>query len=504
MKKIGDSTNTATESGEWTEGNPAAGAAATLLKADWLNTIQREIIAVVLAAGLTLNKNDDSQLSKAVRALIAAEADSKISSTPQMGYAGAVADIPVSTLGTYASGTTDRPPTSSGGLFLRMKYPSGNIAFDIAGHVGGGSDLLSFRRVLADGSYVWRAVWHDGNFDPASKANLASPSFTGQPMVPTPPIGSNYLLVANTEFVTKAITSYAAQVTQALAGKANKGTVVAEYGITDVYTKLQVEALLNQRVSADTIIAAGFVSGDINKPYFLERKPDGSAGFIINLALSNHQHTFASLTAKPTTRDGYGLTDVYTKQQTEVLLNQRVSADSIVSAGLVSGDVNSPYFLQAGTNAILHLARKAHVDAKPDADWVDAVGLASNNPKIPYMRQRGGGNIVLVASSELPRNTCKKGIPGWWRCADTGLLRQRVSISIGDVSTAWAGAVTWPLAFPEQADAVKLSFVHTNGSPATVSAAYADLTTTGCKLRVDEWGTNVQYGLTLIVEVEGY
>lgn len=221
MQKISDSTNTANAAGEFTEGNPQAGAAATLIKAAWLNTIQREVIAVILAAGLTLNKSDDSQLSKAVKALAGAEADSKISSTPQMGVVGAIADIPISTLGTYASGTTDKPPTSSGGLFLRMKYPSGSTAFDIFGHVGGGNDILAFRRVLPDGTSTFRYVWHDGNFDPASKANLASPGFTGVPTAPTAVVNSNYLQLANTEFVTRAVNNYAATVNVALGGKAN-------------------------------------------------------------------------------------------------------------------------------------------------------------------------------------------------------------------------------------------------------------------------------------------
>ena len=72
MKKIGDSTSTANASGEWTEGNPGAGLPATLLKSDWLTTIQRELVNVVLGGGLTLNPNDDSQLFKAIQALQAA------------------------------------------------------------------------------------------------------------------------------------------------------------------------------------------------------------------------------------------------------------------------------------------------------------------------------------------------------------------------------------------------------------------------------------------------
>ena len=72
MKKIGDSTNTANANGEWSEGNPAAGLPATLIKADWLTTIQRELINLVLGAGIALNKDDDSQVFKAIQAIQAA------------------------------------------------------------------------------------------------------------------------------------------------------------------------------------------------------------------------------------------------------------------------------------------------------------------------------------------------------------------------------------------------------------------------------------------------
>lgn len=77
MQKISDSTNTANPAGEFTEGNPAAGAPATLLKATWLNAIQRELVGLVLGAGISLNANDDEQVLKAVKALAGTAADFK-------------------------------------------------------------------------------------------------------------------------------------------------------------------------------------------------------------------------------------------------------------------------------------------------------------------------------------------------------------------------------------------------------------------------------------------
>lgn len=70
MKKIGDITSTADKNGEWTNGNVAAGIAPTILDAAWLNSVQREILGVIIAAGLQQDENDDTQLSKAISKII--------------------------------------------------------------------------------------------------------------------------------------------------------------------------------------------------------------------------------------------------------------------------------------------------------------------------------------------------------------------------------------------------------------------------------------------------
>ncbi|WP_338885636.1 hypothetical protein [Xenorhabdus sp. TH1] len=51
MQKIGDVTNTADSNGEFTNGNVAAGVPPTLLEAPWFNSVQREIINALAAAG---------------------------------------------------------------------------------------------------------------------------------------------------------------------------------------------------------------------------------------------------------------------------------------------------------------------------------------------------------------------------------------------------------------------------------------------------------------------
>lgn len=69
MQKVGDSTSTANGAGEFTQGQPGSGVDATIIAVPWLNAVQRELIHVVLGAGIALDPADDSQVLKAIRAI---------------------------------------------------------------------------------------------------------------------------------------------------------------------------------------------------------------------------------------------------------------------------------------------------------------------------------------------------------------------------------------------------------------------------------------------------
>ena len=55
--------------GYFTDGNPASGGEATIVDGWWLNMVQEEILAVVVAAGLPMNKADNTQLYQAIQAI---------------------------------------------------------------------------------------------------------------------------------------------------------------------------------------------------------------------------------------------------------------------------------------------------------------------------------------------------------------------------------------------------------------------------------------------------
>ncbi|ANI28919.1 tail protein [Yersinia entomophaga] len=71
MQKIGDIPNTRADShGEFTDGNVAGGVSPTILPAEWFNTIQRELINVLAAGGVTPDTTKFNQLATAISKII--------------------------------------------------------------------------------------------------------------------------------------------------------------------------------------------------------------------------------------------------------------------------------------------------------------------------------------------------------------------------------------------------------------------------------------------------
>lgn len=280
MQKISDSTGTANAAGEFTEGSPAAGADATLIKSNWLNTIQRELVALVQGAGIALSKDDDGQVFKAVRALIDSASDFlKLKNLPTTlsgygitdGFATSIIANDYNLLiksGLYLLGsgfTPNRPPGFSGSAAFVHVATDGYgfiLSYDL------GEEGLAFRKVVPGGFTAWRPIWSAANFDPAAKADkaamdvalnlkasLSGSTFVGPVTVPSLPLGTNNGFAANTAFVQAAIANlvsaapgsldtlkeladalggdpnFATTVLNALAGKAGKATSLAGYGV---------------------------------------------------------------------------------------------------------------------------------------------------------------------------------------------------------------------------------------------------------------------------------
>ncbi|NBQ97489.1 MAG: hypothetical protein EBU12_04545, partial [Microbacteriaceae bacterium] len=110
---------------------------------------------------------------------------------------------------------------------------------------------------------------------------------TGKPTIPTVP-------TAVSAFTNDSGYQTAANVTTAIAGKANSATTLSGYGITDAYTKTAVDSALALKANTSslaTVATSGSYADLTNKPTLFS----GS---------------FADLTSKPTTLSGYGVTSI--------------------------------------------------------------------------------------------------------------------------------------------------------------------------------------------------
>lgn len=86
-------------------------------------------------------------------------------------------DGPMAALGgtqfvSVGSKTTDKPSEVDYGAGFHIKYPDSNYSLELLGGVT--NNWLGFRRVDDQGNGTWRAIYHSGNFDPKSKADVSS------------------------------------------------------------------------------------------------------------------------------------------------------------------------------------------------------------------------------------------------------------------------------------------------------------------------------------------
>lgn len=221
--------------GRFVDENTGTGVPGSLIPSVWGNSVTLEILSVYAAAGVIPDELKTNQLAVAIAAIVSAGATwAKIAEKPTTiaGFGltdavssaptvvnGKVGDLPVTQFYTMAEGTIDKPAMVNYGSGLHIKYPLAKLAFDLVAGIT--SEWYGVRRVLEDGTGVWRTLWHDANFNPGTKANLAGPAFSGVPTAPTAAAESNTQQLANTAFTWTAINTYATTVTSSLSLKAN-------------------------------------------------------------------------------------------------------------------------------------------------------------------------------------------------------------------------------------------------------------------------------------------
>lgn len=209
------------------------------------------------------------------------------------------------------------------------------------------------------------------------------------------------------------------------ATKADWGTTLASYKITDAYTKAEVYAKsevdtrLATKASADGISYVGLASGDLGQPY-MRRSSDSATSWLqtrlgytpvqqgtgagqlnnvvklgwsdIGLKLTIDETDMGNVwyarNFDPTTKANWGTTlasyriaDAYTKAETDLRDAQRPLADSITNIGFAGNNVNLPYMRRLSDGAVYHLQPRLGFTAVQQGT---GVGQSSNEIKIGY------------------------------------------------------------------------------------------------------------------------
>ena len=189
---------------------------------------------------------------------------------------------------------------------------------------------LYFRslRDTIDNWWPWKQIYHSGNFDPATKADLASPALTGTPTAPTQSSSDNSTRIATTAFV-KAV------------------------GYITGITKSMVEAVLTGVITShshnDLPLAGGILSGKIGRSAHNVGHLEGSYNNVgNNSSKTNPIYTIGS-SYNPNDADlgnMYGIG--YTRTDATFLNSTDLGIGPIAGWGMyIASDGNARIFLNA-------------------------------------------------------------------------------------------------------------------------------------------------------------
>ncbi|WP_183038672.1 hypothetical protein [Paraburkholderia tropica] len=124
---------TAGTEGYFSEGNPVTGTPATKVRGSWMNMIQEELRAIVVAAGLTPSKTTYNQVLSAIKALVPANAPGRLLNVQPFATSGTY--TPTAGVGTVimevqgaGGGSGGAPATGAGGFSGSPGAPSGTYA----------------------------------------------------------------------------------------------------------------------------------------------------------------------------------------------------------------------------------------------------------------------------------------------------------------------------------------------------------------------------------------
>ena len=105
----------------------------------------------------------------------------------------------------------------------------------------------------------------------------------------------------------------------AVDGKADKATTIDGYGITDAYTKSEIDSVIEAKADSSTTLAGYGITDSYTKSE-------------VDSSINSINTTLSSKADKATTIDGYGITDAYTKTEVDSKIGEIGTAlDQIIA-----------------------------------------------------------------------------------------------------------------------------------------------------------------------------
>ncbi|WP_376713289.1 hypothetical protein [Pseudomonas canadensis] len=267
--------------------------------------------------------------------------------------------------------------------------------------------------------------------------------------------------------------NFATTITNALAGKANKATTIAGYGITD----------------ALVVGAGGWLSA-----------PAVVAGAIAAIPSSRlYSAVSPNTTDTPSSYPN-------TVGMHMIFSNTSFGADIAVS---LNDNIGNLLFRNLGPNAsgwrkVWHDGNFT-LSSKISGTACSEAGFASSSVGAPFMRHTDG--TVVRLQVDRPKDTASFAPNGFSKNADTGEITQRMEVAIGDIPAGGRTIdITWPFAFPNAfVHVTSIVFRSADATVRHISNGYYSMgTLNGCRLQIDEAAQTVQpSSLTAIVTAIG-
>jgi phage-related tail fiber protein len=178
--------------------------------------------------------------------------------------------------------------------------------------------------------------------------------------------------------------------------KANWGSTLAAYGITNAYTKSETDTQVLTRPARDSITTIGLAGNDVTLPY-MRRESDGQVYYLQpRLGFAPVQNGGGVGQTNNPVKIGYSASGVKVTVDATDMGNLWYSGNFDPNAKANWGTTLAAYGI---TNAYTKAETDARDAQRPLADSISNLGFASNNPALPYMRRTSDGTVYYLQPS---------------------------------------------------------------------------------------------------------